>query len=196
MRCCCSLAGQNGRRLTPLTRTPTRIHPDLGAHHRYPTRIDLDEAATGLEGDFAAGFEHYLHAAGQVDFLAGFHELAGAEFDVLVVGDGQMVVGLDLCFAVGMDSVVLFGQQLSVTVGFDAIVAFVANADVLVVLDVLVPVALGVDEDLFFAGLVFDAQFVEAVAAGAAEGFEDAAGFVLGQGVRDLVGLVVEAAGD
>src|SRR5690606_4831494 len=34
------------------------------------------------------------------------------------------------------------------------------------------------------------------VAAGAAEGFEDAAGLVLRQAVRDLVGLVVQAAGD
>src|SRR5690606_23496014 len=107
-----------------------------------------------------------------------------------------MVIGLELSFAVGMGGAVLLGQELGVAVGFDAVVAFVAHANVLVVLDVLVPVALGVDEDLFFTGLVFDAQLVEAFATGAAEGFEDAAGFVFRQAIWDLMRLVVEAAGD
>src|SRR5690606_12515980 len=83
-----------------------------------------------------------------------------------------------------------------VAVGFDALVAFVADADFLVVLDVLVPVALGVDEDLFFAGPVLDAQFVETVAAGAAQALEYAAGLVLGQLVGHRVGAVVQAAAD
>jgi hypothetical protein len=56
-------------------------------------------------------------------------------------------------------------------------VAFVADADLLVVLDVLIPVALGVQVDLFGTFFVFNAQFVVARAAGAAEGFKQAAGF-------------------
>ena len=95
-----------------------------------------------------------------------------------------------------MGGVVLLSQEFGVAVGFNAVVAFVADADVLVVLDVLVPVALGVEGDLFFTGPVFDAQFVEALAAGAAEGFKDASCFVFRQGIRDRVSLVVQAAGD
>src|SRR5690606_12656787 len=123
-------------------------------------------------------FDDHFLAGLQVDFAAGGQEVGGTELDVLVARDGQVVIGLDLGFAVGMGGVVLFGQEFGVAVGLDAIVAFVADADVLVVLDVLFPVALGVDEDLFFTRFVFDAQFVEAFAAGAAEGFEYAAGFV------------------
>src|SRR5690554_2453432 len=115
---------------------------------------------------------------------------------MLVARDGQMIIRLDLGPAVGVGSVVLLSQVLGVTVGLDAFVAFVADADFLVVLDVLVPVALGVDKDLFFTGPVLDAQFVEAVAAGAAQAFEQAAGLVLGQLVEHRVGAVVQAAGD
>src|SRR5690606_32827396 len=97
---------------------------------------------------------------------------------------------------VSVGAVVLFGQVLGVASGFDAFVALVADADFLVVLDVLIPVALGVDEDLFFTGPVFDAQFVEAVAAGAAQALEDGSGLVLGQLVGHRVGAVVQAAGD
>src|SRR5690606_30573101 len=140
------------------------------------------------DNHFLAGLEVYFATGGQ--------QMCSAEFDVLVVGDGQVVIGLDLGFAVGMGGAVFFGQQFGIAVGFDAVVAFVADADMLVVLDVLIPVALGVDEDLFFTSLVFNTQFVEAVATGAAEGFEGAAGLVLRQAVRDLVGLVVQATGD
>lgn len=84
---------------------------------------------------------------------------------MLAACNGQVIVRLDLGLAVAMGGVVLFGEVFGVAVGFDALVPLVADADLLVVLDVLIPVALGVDEDLFFAGLVFDAQFVEAVAA-------------------------------
>src|SRR5690554_6736512 len=66
----------------------------------------------------------------------------------------------------------------------------------LVVLDVLVPVTLGVDENLLLARLVLDAQFVEAVAAGAAQALEQAAGLVCRQLVGNRVGTVVQAAGD
>src|SRR5690606_21461964 len=109
---------------------------------------------------------------GQVNFLAGFDELASADADVLGACDRQVIVGLEFGFTIRVGSVVLLGQELGVAVGFDTVVAFVADADVLVVLNVLVPVALGVDEDLFFTGLVFDAQFVKALAAGAAEGLK------------------------
>src|SRR5690554_2657601 len=115
---------------------------------------------------------------------------------MLVVGDGQVVIRLDFRSAVGVGSVVLFGQVLGVTIGLDAFVPFVADADTLVVLDVLIPVALGVDEDLLLASLVLDAQFVEAVAAGAAQALEQAAGLVLGQLVGHRVGAVVQAATD
>src|SRR5690606_22328915 len=115
---------------------------------------------------------------------------------MLVVGDGQVVIRLDFRSAVGVGSVVLFGQVLGVTIGLDAFVPFVADADTLVVLDVLIPVALGVDEDLLLASLVLDAQFVEAVAAGAAQALEQAAGLVLGQLVGRRVGAGVQAATD
>src|SRR5690554_2050264 len=115
---------------------------------------------------------------------------------MLVVGDGQVVIRLDFRSAVGVGSVVLFGQVLGVTIGLDAFVPFVADADTLVVLDVLVPVALGVDEDLLLASLVLDAQFVEAVAAGAAQALEQAAGLVCRQLTGHRVGAVVQAATD
>src|SRR5690554_7230834 len=107
-----------------------------------------------------------------------------------------MIIRLDFRSAVSVGAVVLFGQVLGVAIGFDAFVALVADADALVVLNVLVPVALGVDEDLFFAGPVFDAQFVEAVAAGAAQALEQAAGLVFRQLVGHRVGAVVQTAGD
>src|SRR5690554_8120674 len=106
---------------------------------------------------------------------------------MLVVGDGQVVIRLDFRSAVGVGAVVLFGQVLGVAIGFDAFVALVADADALVVLDVLIPVALGVDEDLLLAGLVLDTQFVEAVAAGAAQALEQAAGLVCRQDRKSVV---------
>src|SRR5690606_2274884 len=75
-------------------------------------------------------------------------------------------------------------------------VAFVADANRLIVLDVLLPVTLGMDEDLFFILFVFDAQFVEAFTAGAAEFLEDAAGLVARQVIGDLMFLVIQAVGD
>src|SRR5690606_36828445 len=108
----------------------------------------------------------------EVDFPAGLGQVGDACLEMLASADGQMIIGPELGFAVGVGGVVFFGQILGVAVGFDAFVAFVADADGLVVLDVLVPVALGVDEDLFFTGPVLDAQFVEAVAAGAAQALE------------------------
>src|SRR5690606_32911623 len=151
---------------------------------------------TTLFRSFRAGFQHHFHAAGQVNLLPCLDELPLPKLYMLVVGDGQVVVGLDLGPAVGVGSVVFFGQVLGVAVGFDAFVPFVADADALVVLDVLIPVALGVDEDLLLTGLVLDAQFVEAVAAGAAQALEQAAGLVLGQLVGHRVGAVVQTAGD
>ena len=65
-----------------------------------------------------------------------------------------------------MGDAVFFGLEFGVGVLLDGVVAFVADADLLVVFDVFVPVALGVQEDLFRAFFVFDAQFVEAAAAG------------------------------
>src|SRR5690554_3765634 len=58
------------------------------------------------------------------------------------------------------------------------------------------PVALGVDEDLLLTGLVLDAQFVEAVAAGAAQALEQAAGLVCRQLTGHRVDAVVQTAGD
>src|SRR5690606_10961125 len=108
-------------------------------------------------------------------------ELPLPKLYMLVVGNGQVVIRLDFRSAVGVGAVVLLSQVLGVTVGLDAFVPFVADADFLVVLDVLIPVALGVDENLLLARLVLDAQFVEAVAAGAAQALEQAAGLVCRQ---------------
>src|SRR5690606_39964390 len=107
-----------------------------------------------------------------------------------------MVIRLDFCSAVSVGAVVLLDQVLGVAVGLGAFVALVADTDALVVPDVLIPVALGVDEDLFFTGPVLDAQFVEAVAAGAAQALEDGSGLVRGQLTGHRVGAVVQAAGD
>src|SRR5690606_25028682 len=131
-----------------------------------------------------------------VNLLSCLDELPLPKLYMLVVGDGQVVIRLDLRSAVGVGAVVLLSQVLGVAAGFDALVALVSDADFLVVLDVLIPVALGVDEDLFFTGPVFDAQFVEAVAAGAAQALEQAAGLVCRQLVGNRVGAVVQAATD
>src|SRR5690606_6599058 len=128
--------------------------------------------------------DHHFLPGLQVYLAAGFGQLGDACLKMLASADGQVVVGLDFRSAVGVGAVVLFGQVLGVAIGFDAFVALVADADALVVLDVLIPVALGVDEDLLLTGLVLDAQFVEAVATGAALALEQAAGLVC----RQLVG--------
>src|SRR5690606_17436657 len=177
-------------------RAPTCILSYSGPHDRHPSRRDADKAAARAECQLTIRFDDYLLPGLQVYLAAGFGQLCGAGLNMLVVGDGQMVIGLDFRSAVGVGAVVLFGQVLGVAVGFDALVRLVADADALVVLDVLVPVALGVDEDLLLTGLVLDAQFIEAVAAGAAQALEYAAGLVLGQLVGHRVGAVVQAATD
>src|SRR5690606_126527 len=158
--------------------------------------VQLEETSAASGSELHTGVDDYLVAGVIMNLPPCLDELALTELDVLVVGDGQVIIGPDLGLAVGVGGVMLFGQVLGVAVGFDAFVAFVADADGLVVLNVLVPVALGVDEDLFFAGPVFDAQFVEAVAAGAAQALEDGSGLVLGQLVGHRVGAVVQTAGD
>src|SRR5690606_7728263 len=115
---------------------------------------------------------------------------------MLVARDGQMIIRLDFRSAVSVGAVVLLSQVLGVMIGLDAFVPFVADADTLVVLGVLIPVALGVDEDLLLARLVLDAQLVEAVAAGAAQALEQAAGLVCPQLVAHQVGTVVQTATD
>ena len=163
---------------------------------RHAAGIDLDEAPTTNQRQFTARFHHDFHAAAQVNLLAGFNELPSANLDVLVDAHGQVVVGAGFDFAVGVDGVVFFGFEFAVAVLLDGVVALVANANLLVVLDVFVPVTLGVQEDLFLAFFVLDAQFVETAATRGAQGFEGAAGFVRRQGVGDDVFLVVQAAAD
>src|SRR5690554_3596384 len=180
---------------TPPSRT-TGVDPNTGAAQGDSAGVDFEEGAAAFGGQLHAGIDHHFVPGVVVDFLSGLDELAPAQLNVLVARDGQVVIGLDLGPAIGVGAMMLFGQVLGVAVGFDAFVAFVADADGLVVLNVLVPVALGVDEDLFFAGPVFDAQFVEAVAAGAAQALEQAAGLVFRQLVGHRVGAVVQTAGD
>src|SRR5690554_3387894 len=180
---------------TPPSRT-TGVDPNTGAAQGDSAGVEFEEGAAAFGGQLHAGVDHHFVPGVVVDFLSGLDELALAQLNVLVARDGQVVIGLDLGPAVGVGSVVLFGQVLGVAVGFDAFVAFVADADGLVVLNVLVPVALGVDDDLFLPGPVFDAQLVEAVAAGAAQALEDGSGFMLGQLVGHRVGAVVQAAAD
>src|SRR5690554_2615621 len=177
-------------------RTPSRVLPNSRPHCRDPRRGDTDKAASCAECQLAIRFDDYLLPRLQVYLAAGFGQLCGAGLNVLTAGDGQVVISLDLGPAVSVGAVVLFGQVLGVTVGLDAFVPFVADADALVVLDVLIPVALGVDENLLLARLVLDAQFVEAVAAGAAQALEQAAGLVCRQLVGNRVGTVVQEAGD
>src|SRR5690606_13220074 len=177
-------------------RAPTCILSYSGPHDRHPSRRDADKAAARAECQLTIRFDDYLLPGLRVYLAAGFGQLCGAGLNVLTAGDGQMVIGLDFRSAVGVGAVVLFGQVLGVAVGFDALVALVTDADALVVLDVLIPVALGVNEDLLLAGLVLDTQFVEAVAAGAAQALEDGSGLVRGQLTGHRVGAVVQAAGD
>ncbi|RMP20527.1 hypothetical protein ALQ27_200111 [Pseudomonas syringae pv. delphinii] len=122
-------------------------------------------------------------------------QLRGAQFHVLVLCNRQVVVHADFGLAVGVGGAVFFGFQLGVGVLFYRVVAFVANADFLVIFDVLVPVPLGMDENLFGAFFIFDAQFVVAATARGTEGLEYSAGLVGRQRVRNLVFLVVQAAG-
>src|SRR5690554_1725191 len=180
---------------TPPSRT-TGVDPNTGAAQGDSAGVEFEEGAAAFGGQLHAGVDHHFVPGVVVDFLSGLDELALAQLNVLVARDGQVVVGLDLGPAIGVGAVVLLGQVLGVTVGFDAFVALVANADALVVLDVLIPVALGVDEDLLLASLVLDAQFVEAVAAGAAQALEQAAGLVFRQLTGHRVSAVVQAATD
>src|SRR5690554_5404356 len=180
---------------TPPSRT-TGVDPNTGAAQGDSAGVEFEEGAAAFGGQLHAGVDHHFVPGVVVDFLSGLDELALAQLNVLVARDGQVVVGLDLGPAIGVGAMVLLGQVLGVAVGFDAFVAFVADADGLVVLNVLVPVALGVDEDLFFTGPVLDAQFVEAVAAGAAQALEQAAGLVCRQLVGHRMGTVVQAATD
>src|SRR5690554_5254346 len=173
-----------------------RIDPNNRPIESDATGVQLEEAAAASGSELHTGVDDDLVTGVIMNLPPCLDELALTEFDVLVVGDGQVVVGLDLGPAVGVGSVVFFGQVLGVAVGFDAFVPFVADTDFLVVLDVLIPVALGVDEDLLLAGLVLDAQFVEAVAAGTAQALEQAADLVCRQLVGHRMGTVVQTAGD
>src|SRR5690606_62059 len=179
-----NLIGQHWLAATPLPRTPSCILPNGRPHDRHPSRRDADKAAARAECQLTIRFDDYLLPGLQVYFAAGFGQVGDACLEMLASADGQMIIGLNLGPAVGVGAVVLFGQVLGVAVGFDALVALVADADALVVLDVLILVALGVDKNLLLTGLVLDAQFVEAVAAGAAQALGQAAGLVC----RQLVG--------
>src|SRR5690606_36648785 len=194
--CFMNLIRQHWLAATPLPRTPSCTLPNGRPHDRHPSRRDADKAAARAECQLAIRFDDYLLPGLQVYFAAGFGQLCGAGLDVLASGNGQMVIGAGFSSAVSVGAVLLFGQVLVVAVGLDAFVPCVAAADALVVPDVLFPVALGVDQDLFFTGPVFDAQFVEAVTAGAAQALEQAAGLVLGQLIGHRVGAVVQAAAD
>src|SRR5690606_34300770 len=143
-----------------------------------------------------AGVDHHLVAGVVVDLPASLDENALVELGVAGAADSHMIIRLDFRSAVGVGAVGLFGQGLGGAVCFDAVVGLVADADALVVLDVLIPVALGVDEDLLLTGLVLDAQFVEAVAAGAALALEQAAGLVCRQLTGHRMGTVVQTPGD
>src|SRR5579875_337192 len=69
-------------------------------------------------------------------------------------------------------------------------------SDHLVVEDGGVHVLLGLDEDFLRAGLIFEAEFVEACAAFGTAGFDGAFGLLAGQRIGDGLGGVVDAAGD
>src|SRR5690554_7303076 len=173
-----------------------RIDPNNRPIESDATGVQLEEAAAASGSELHTGVDDDLVAGVIMNLPPCLDELALTELDVLVVGDGQVIIGPDLGPAVGVGAVVLLSQVLGVTVGFDALVALVADADALVVLDVLIPVALGVDENLLLARLVLDAQFVEAVAAGAAQALEQAAGLVFRQLTGHRVSAVVQAATD
>lgn len=101
-----------------------------------------------------------------------------------------MIIRAHFADAVQIGDAVFFDLELAQDVSFNSVMPFVADADFLVVFDVFIPVALGVDVDLFGAFFVFDAEFVVALAARGAEGFEGAAGLVGRQVVGDEVGAL------
>jgi hypothetical protein len=82
------------------------------------------------------------------------------------------------------------------TVLLDDQVKIFANRFVLVVLDPNVEILLGMHEDLFLTLLVFEAEFVEAVASLGRVGLECALGLFIGEGIRGHVVHVVNPAGD
>src|SRR5690606_30447020 len=131
-----------------------------------------------------------------MNFLSGVQQVSGAQFDVLVLPDAEVVVGLEFGFAGAVGEAVFFGFQLCVAVGDDAVVAFMADVHGLVMLNVLLPVALGVDVNLLGVLAVLNAQFVEAVATGGAEGLEQRTVFIGRQLIGHRVLLVVQAAGN
>ena len=131
-----------------------------------------------------------------MDLTTGPGQLCAAQLDVLIDGYGQVVLRLDFHLALASHGQVFLCTKLAVAVGLDGVMTLVADADLLIVLDVLVPVSLGMNINLLGALPVLDAQLVVAVAAGAAEGLEDAAGLVRRQFVgRNMFG-VIQAAGD
>ena len=113
----------------------TAVELHLGTIDGDATRVELDEAPPGLEGEFGAGFDDDLLSGLEVDLAAGFDQLGGADLDVLVLADGEVVVGLDLDLAIAVDGQVLLGLQFRVAVGLDGVVALVADAELLVVLE-------------------------------------------------------------
>ena len=160
---------QQSRQQRRRRRAAARVAPGIQIRRRaadpHAAGIDFDKAPAGLERQFYTRFQHRLQPAAQVYLPARFDELPRADLDVLIHRHREVVVCPCLDFAVGVDGVVFLGLEFAVGVLLDGVVAFVADADLLVVLDVFVPIALGVQEDLFRAFFVFDAQFVEATAA-------------------------------
>src|SRR5690606_29463791 len=188
------------RRLDADTRASTRcaasVDPGQRAADGNAARIELDEAAAGLEGQFDTGFDDYFLPGLEVDLTTGPGQLCTAQLDVLIDGYGQVVLRLDFHLALASHGQVFLCTKLAVAVGLDGVMTLVADADLLIVLDVLVPVSLGMNINLLGALPVLDAQLVVALAAGAAEGLEDAAGLVRRQFVgRNMFG-VIQAAGD
>src|SRR5690606_30553235 len=121
------------------------VDPGQRATQRDTARIELDETAAGLEGEFDTCLDHHLLPGLEVNLAAGPGQLCVAQLDVLIDGYGQVVLRLDLHLSLAGNGQVLFGLQFGKAVGLDGVMTLVTDADLLVVLDVLVPVSLSMD---------------------------------------------------
>ena len=94
-----SVSGQRGRLnclTTARTGATTRVDPNLAANDGDATRVKLDEAATGLEGDVSTCFDDNFHTRLVVNLLASLNELGAANLFMAAGVNDQMVITIDL----------------------------------------------------------------------------------------------------
>src|ERR1035438_2035768 len=182
-----------------------------GAGNKHAARIDGDEAASHVDRETRHPFDHYLHGlqvqilghlaavipAKLLDHVAGHGQrMRAGNRNRLLAADGQVVVAADFFNMVaGQIEVAVPAGLLQLVADHHQVTVF-ADPLPAVVLDAHVHVFFAMDEDLLFAFVILEAEFVEAPASLAAHGFPGALRLVVRKRVgRHLVG-VVDRAGD